>query len=265
MQLNKENYHSIEANKQYMSVSQFKSFLLQYNGCEAKTMAKLNREWEDGDNPAFLLGSYVHAWNEGVLPEFIANNPGLFKKDGTLYAKYAIGDEMINTLKNDEVAMAALEGQKEVIITEELFGMPFKIMIDSYNPEKEAFTDLKTCREINKTYWNELTRERENFIIHWGYDVQVAVYSEIELRYRKGKDYYMPHILAVSKEDPPDKELIMFGRNFIPDLLDQLEVFAPRVYEVWQGKAEPRRCGTCDYCRSTKKLKEAIYYIEVGL
>ena len=265
MQLNKENYHSIETNKEYMSVSQFKSFLPQYNGCEAKAMAKLNGEWEDGDNPVFLLGSYVHAWNEGTLQEFIADTPELYKKDGTLYAKYAIGDDMINTLKDDTVAMTALEGQKETIITAEIFGIPWKVMIDSLSREKEAFTDLKTTRDIYKTYWNEDTRERENFIIHWGYDIQMAIYAEAERTDRKGEDYYIPHIVAVSKEDPPDKELIIMPRQDIIPILNQIEPFIPRVYEVWQGKVEPQRCGKCDFCRSTKKLKEAVHYMEIGL
>lgn len=265
MELNIETYHSLEMNKKYMSVSQFKSLLPEYEGCEAKRMAILNRKWEEPENPAFLLGNYVHAWNSNDLQDFMAETPQLFKKSGGLYAKYAIGDDMINALKNDEVAMAALEGEKEVIITGELFGIPWKIMIDSLNREKETFTDLKTCREIHKLYWNEKTREKENFIIHWGYDIQLAVYAEIERRDRNGERHYMPHILAVSKEDPPDKELIKLPRNEIIGILDEIERHIPRVFEVWKGKRKPRRCGKCDYCRSTKKLTRAIYYFDVGV
>lgn len=265
MKLTRENYHSIEANRKYMSVSQFKDFLPEYGGCEARRMAILNGEWEEPDNPAFLLGSYVHAWNSGELQEFIAKTPQLFKKNGGLYAKYAIGDDMINTLKNDEVAMAALEGEKEIIITEELFGIPWKIMIDSYNSKMETFTDLKTTREINKTYWNPDLRERENFIIHWGYDIQLACYAEIERRNRKDEYHFLPHILAVSKEDPPDKELIKLPRAEIWDILNEIEHHIPRIHEVWKEKEKPKRCGKCDYCRSTKKLKKAVFYLNVGI
>lgn len=266
LKLTKENYHSLEANRDYMSVSQFKSFIPRYGGCEAKAVAKLQGEWEDPENPAFLLGGYVHAWNEEKLPEFAAKTPALFKKDGSgsLYAKYAIGDDMINTLKNDPVAMKALEGEKELIITEELFGMPWKIMIDSYNTETKTFTDLKTAREINKTYYNELIRERENFIVHWGYDWQMAAYAEIERRNRNEDEYYLPHILVVSKEDPPDKELITFGTNFIEPVLDEMETHVERIYPLWKGEIEPVRCGSCDYCRSTKELTEPVFYMEVG-
>ncbi len=99
MILNKYNYFSIEADREYFSVSQFKSF----KQCEAKTIAKLNGEWEEGRNEAFLLGSYVHAWSEGTLEEFKTEHPELFKKDGTLYAKYALGDKMIATLEKDNL------------------------------------------------------------------------------------------------------------------------------------------------------------------
>ena len=268
MQITKDNYFSNEASKEYMGVSLFKSFLPKYGGCEAKTMAKINDEWQEPDNPAFLLGSYVHAWNEGNLQEFISQNPALFKKNGELYAKYAIGDDMINTLKNDPVAMKALEGQKEIIMTGELFGFPWKIMIDSYNPKAGAFTDLKTSREINKTYWNEYTREKENFITHWGYDWQMAVYAEIERQNRDSDEYLNPHILAVSKETPPDKELIVFDEDmdsFVEDTLNLMESDVPRVFEVWKGNTEPRRCGVCKYCRETKKITMPVHYMEVGL
>ena len=93
----------------------------------------------------------------------------------------------------------------------------------------------------------------------------MAIYAEAEGTDRKGEDYYIPHIVAVSKQDPPDKELIIMPRSDITPILNQIEPFIPRVYEVWQGKVKPQRCGKCDYCRSTKKLKEAVHYMEIGL
>ncbi len=53
-----------------MSVSLFKSFLEEYNGCEARTMAVLNGSWEEIKPDSFLVGNYVHAWNQGTLEEF---------------------------------------------------------------------------------------------------------------------------------------------------------------------------------------------------
>lgn len=249
-------------NQKYMGVSQFKGFLPRYGGCEAMAVAKLD-DWAEEPNDAFLLGGYVHAWNSGDLPEFMAENPGLFKKDGSLYAKFAIGDDLINTLRDDPLIEKAREGQKEVIMTGELFGMPWKTMIDIYNPKLKVITDLKTCREIRKTYWNEEMRERLNFILHWGYDWQMAIYAEVERQFRGGEDYFQPHIIAVSKEDPPDKEIIHFGTEFIPDVLAEMEIYAERIKGLWQGEIEPIGCGSCSYCRSKKKLTGTVYYMDI--
>lgn len=251
-------------NRKYMSQSQFKSFLPQYGGCEAKAMAKLTGEYVDPDNDVFLLGGYVHAWNSGDLQDFMVDNPSLFKRDGSLYAKYAIGDLMIEVLRKDPMVEKAREGDKEVIMTGELFDMPWKIMIDIYNPKLGVFTDLKTCREIHRTYWNEDLRERQNFIDYWGHDVQMAVYAEIERQQRSGEGYFAPHVIAVSKENPPDKEIIYFGTDFIKETLDEMKYYAKRVKEVWEGKAKPERCGRCDYCRATKMLTNTVFYKDIG-
>ena len=91
LELNHDNYFSNEADREYFSVSQFKSF----RECEAKTMAKLNGTWVDGENDAFTLGSYVHLWSEGGnLGEFRASHPEMFKKDdSSVSATYDNGGE----------------------------------------------------------------------------------------------------------------------------------------------------------------------------
>src|SRR5690554_5906181 len=243
-----------------MSVSLYKSFLPEYKGCEAKAMAKLNGEWQEPDKDAFLLGSYVHSWNENKMNEFLTKHPEMFKKDGTLYAKYAIGDDMINALKNDPLVQKVREGSKEIIITNELFGIPWKAQIDIYNPEDETLIDLKTTRSLFRRDYNTYTKEYETFIKLYGYDVQMAVYAELERLYRQGDKHFMPHILAVTKENPPDKALINMGTDFIKYVLESIEIKLPHIIDVWQGKVKPERCGRCDYCRATKELKTVKYY-----
>ncbi|WP_085829095.1 PD-(D/E)XK nuclease-like domain-containing protein [Clostridium massiliodielmoense] len=254
MQLNKENYFSLDTDKEYFSVSQFKAF----RQCEAKAMAKLNGEWKEKENEAFLLGSYVHAWSEGTLVEFKQNNPQLFKKDGTLYAKYQLGDKMISTLANDLLVERVREGQKEVIMTAELFGAKWKCMMDIYNPDKKVFADLKTTRELHKKYWNDELRIKQNFIEYYDYLLQMAVYAEIERINRAGEEYFQPHIIAVDKQDPPDKAVIFTGTDFIKDKLLEVETLLPRFIKVKNGKEKPIGCGHCDYCRSIKQLNTIL-------
>lgn len=254
MELNKYNYFSPEADREYFSVSQFKAF----RECEAKTMAKLNGNWADGDKEAFLLGSYVHAWNDETLSEFKMEHPELFKKDGAMLAKYSLGDKMIAALANDLLVEKVREGEKEVIMTAELFGVPWKIMIDIYNPSKSVFADLKTTRELHKKYWNENLKSKQNFIEYYDYLLQMAVYGEV-IRLNTGEtEYYQPHIIAVDKQDPPDKAIIFTGTDFILDKLSEVEALLPRFIKVKSGEEKPIGCGKCDYCRSIKQLDSIL-------
>ena len=105
MLLTSENYYSTEADKEYLSVSQYKNFVgsLGRPGCEAYAMAKLNEEWVENmeDSDALMVGSYVDAHFEGTLDVFKAQHPCMFKKDGSLMAKYIKANEMINRCERD--------------------------------------------------------------------------------------------------------------------------------------------------------------------
>lgn len=260
LEITKDNYFSLEADREYFSVSQYKSF----RECEAKTMAKLNGEWVDPPNDAFTLGSYVHLWNEGGnLGAFRAEHPEMFKKDGGLLAKYKVIDDMIKTLSDDPLIERVREGQKEVIFTGELFGALWKIMIDIYNPANGVFVDLKTIRSIQMKYWNEELRVKQNFVEYYDYLLQMAIYAEIERQNRESEEYLQPHIIAVSKEEIPDKAVILVGTEFIKDKLIDVKNLMPRFIETKEGKREPHRCEQCDYCRSTKKITEIIHYTDL--
>lgn len=255
MILTKENYHSIEANRQYMSVSLFKELAF---GCQAKQMAKLNGNFKEEQADALLIGQAVHSWNEGTYDRFMSEHPEMYKKDGTLYAKYEIIGDLIETLKNDASMLKALEGKKEVILTAEMFGVEWKIMIDSYNEEKGIISDLKTMKSIDDKFWDNKERRYKNFIEHYGYDIQMSVYAEIE-RISKGRENrFNPLLVIVTKENPPDKSLIYFPdeKHFsvIENKLKIIEESIDEVVRVWKGNQEPKRCGKCEYCRKTKQV-----------
>lgn len=259
LQLNHENYFSPEANLQYMSNSQYKDFL----ECEGRAIATLAGDWVEEPKDAFLVGSYVHAWNQGVRGEFISENPGMFKKDGGLKAPFIVADKMIVTLHNDPFAMYVLDGQKEVILTAEMFGCWWKIMIDSYNPEKRRSVDLKTTRSIAGHVWDEELWEKVSFVEKYRYPLQSSIYSEVEriAHGRPEEDWFDFYIVAVSKQDYPDKEVIsMVDADRCRMELSQIKANMPRILEVKAGKVEPMYCGKCDYCRSIKKLNTVIHY-----
>lgn len=263
MKLTKETYFSPEMEAKYLGSSSFKTWDIFGTGCEAKQAAIRDGEWEKQSNDAFLLGSYLHAWSEDRLPEFMTENPSLFKKDGTLYAKYALGDKMIDVLKNDLAVEEMRTGEKEVIMTGEISGVPFKIQVDILNIGKGRFVDLKTTRNIKEKIWNPETKEKENFILHWDYLLQFAIYAEIIRQNLKMNYYLQPYVIAVDKQDCPDHEIIEMGTSFIESKLEEIESKLPHIMDVRNGKLDPVRCDNCDYCRSTKKITKTIHYLDL--
>ncbi|WP_429084542.1 PD-(D/E)XK nuclease-like domain-containing protein [Brassicibacter mesophilus] len=259
LKLDSSNYFSQEANQQYMSVSQYKDFLK----CEARALAKIKGEYKQEESDALLTGKYVHAWNEGTLEQFKKENSALYKKDGGLYAKYQNLDDVIKTIQSDRLMMMALEGQKEVIMTAELFGVPWKIMIDSYNPDKGRFSDLKVVKGLHDKFWSNYHERYVNFIEHYGYTTQIAVYSEIE-KLGTGRDSYLEGLIAaVTKENPPDKAVIGFDTEMIEFELMKIESNLPRILQIKNGEIEPNGCGECEYCKSVKQLSKVIHYSEL--
>lgn len=259
MRLTSKNYFSREADERYMSVSQYKNF----KQCEAMAIAKLTGQYEIKSD-AFLVGNYVHAWNEGTLAQFKEEHPEIISSRGAtkgqLKAPFQIADKMIATLQNDTFINRFLQGQKEIIMTGELFGMEWKIMIDVYNPQEGRFCDLKTVKGIHDTYW--LEGERVSFIEKYGYITQMAVYQAIEEQNRLGVPLE-PYIIAVSKDEVPDKAVIHFDADSLEAELNDVQSRMERIKKVKEGQEMPRACGKCDYCRKTKKLDRAIHYSEL--
>ena len=261
MNLTAENYFSQEADREYLSVSQYKNFIgtIGRPACEAEAMAKLNGEWEMKKNTALMVGSYVDAHFEGTLNLFRAQNPEIFTKQGTLKAEYRKAEDIINRIERDELFMKYMSGEKQVIMTTEMFGSPWKIKIDSYLPGK-AIVDLKVMRELHKA---EYTKDYGymNFIEYWGYDIQAAVYQEVV--YRNTGERLPFFIAAASKEEVPDIELIWIPDDRLREKIIEVESNTPKIMVLKNGEAEPIRCGLCDYCKHTKVLTRPIHFSEL--
>lgn len=261
MILTAENYFSKEADREYLSVSQYKNFMgtIGRPACEAEAMAKLNGEWEMKKTTALMVGSYVDAHFEGTLNLFQAQNPEIFTKQGALKAEYRKAEEIINRIERDDLFMKFMDGEKQVIMTADMFGSPWKIKIDSYLPGK-AIVDLKVMRELHKA---EYTKDYGymNFIEYWGYDLQAAVYQEVV--YQNTGERLPFFIAAASKEEETDIELIWIPDDHLREKLIEVENNTPKIVALKNGEVEPLRCGLCDYCKHTKVLKRPIHFTEL--
>lgn len=245
MILTNENYFSDIANREYFSVSQYK----QFQKCEAAAMAQLKGEWERPKTTALMVGSYVDAWFEGTLQDFREDNPEIFKRDGSLKSDFLQAEEIIAFVQRDPMFMRYMSGRKQIILTRELFGAPWKIKIDSYHNDK--IVDLKVMRSMERIMG-------KSFVEHWGYDLQMAIYAAVE-----GRDI-ATYLAVVTKQDPPDKEIISIPRWRRLELLEEVEKSMPRFIAVKSGEIPPKRCGVCEYCRATKVLTEPIDFDMVG-
>ena len=259
MVLTAENYHSLEANVEFLSVSQFKDFAgcTGKRGCEAYALAKVRGEWKEEPNEAMLIGSYVDAHVEGTLDLFKASHD-CYKKSGKgageLYAWCQKAEQMIQRFERDPVFMGFLTGKKQVILTAELFGAMWKIKID--NLGLDFITDLKTARSLTESSWSHDTG-RISFVEDWGYDIQGAIYPAVVQKVIGGERLPM-YFAAVSKEEYPDINVIQLDNTLIRDALYNVERNTERIVLLKKGEIIPDRCELCNYCRSTKVLSKPV-------
>lgn len=259
MQLTDENYYSKEANQEYMSVSQYKAFAgtMGMSHCEYKAMEELEGRWESEPSTAMLVGSYVDAYMEGTLDKFKEDNPQIFTQKGELRADYKKANIIIERIERDPIFMAAMSGEKQKIMEGELFGIKWKIKMDSYT-EGESIVDLKVVKAVHGKDAFDWVKDYGHtyFALVWGYDIQGAIYQEIV---RQNTGVKLPFYLAcATKQDEPDIELIEITQNYLDYALRTVEQNMPRVLRVKNKEVEPDKCGFCECCRRNKVLTGPI-------
>jgi len=259
MFLTESNYHSLEANKEYLGSSQYKDFCGTWgkSGCEARALAKVNGDWEDATTLPMLIGSYVDSHFEGTLDIFKMKNPEIFKKrTPELKAAFQKAEEIIQRIERDDFFMRFMSGKKQIIMTAELFGAKWKIKMDSYSPD-EWIVDLKVIKNIHEKFWVKDLGYHISFVEYWGYDSQLAIYQAVESAVSK-KEILPVYIAAADKTNYPDIEIIGLEQHRLTESIHDIERNTERIIKIKAGKIKPERCETCDFCKATKVLKEAI-------
>ena len=249
MKLDATNYFSTKANQAYMSVSQFKAF----QACEAAALAEVNGDYKRPTTKALMMGSYVDAVFSGEEDEFKKEHPEIFKKDGKLKAEYVQADKCIARGLLEPMFVDFMSGDPQVIMTGELFGLQWKIKVDSLHNNK--IVDLKLMRNMDRVYKDG---EWKPFIDAWGYDIQGYVYQQI-VKANTGKQ--LPFYLAViTKEEVPDIDIIHIPQWRLNAAGELIKYYAKRYLSIKKGLTKPERCGKCDYCKMTKELKIPTEY-----
>lgn len=245
MTLTSSNYYTPEANREYWSVSLFKAF----DKCEASGLAQVRGQYERELTDSLLIGSYVDAYFSYELDKFIkVHGDKMFKKNGELYAKFEHASEIIDKVEEQPLMMEYLKGDKQVIMTADLFDVPWKIKMDVFNGER--IVDLKCVKDFEPIYKDG--SGKVSWIEYWGYDIQGAIYQKVvEQNTGKKLPFY---IVAVTKEKIPDVAVIEIPQHVLDTALKIVEAKIDRFDLVKMGEIEPERCGKCEYCKTTKVL-----------
>lgn len=246
MTLTSSNYYGIEANRDYWSVSQYKAF----DHCEAAGLAMVNGQYEREETTALLVGSFVDEFFTGDINTFIADHPQILKKDGTLKADYLRAETMIERVQQSELMLDYLKGEHQVIMSAELFDVPWKIKIDVHGGNR--IVDLKTVKDFNEIYQTGFGYR--SWIEYWGYDIQGAIYQRVEQLYSGRTDPLPFYIVAVTKEVVPDIAVIHLPQNILNAALKVVESKIDRFDLVKHGELPPARCERCDWCKISKVL-----------
>ena len=254
--LTNTNYHTTQANKDYWSVSLFKAF----DKCEACGLAMVRGEYEHEKTTSLMVGSYVDAYVADEYMEFVEEHPEIFNsRTGELKADYRKADELIRTIENQPLMVDYLTGQKQVIMSAELFDVPWKIKIDVHGGNR--IVDLKVVKDFEPMYKEGFGRV--SWVEYWGYDIQGAVYQRIEQLY-SGRTEPLPfYLVAVTKEKIPNFDVIQIPQHYLDTALKVVESKIDRFDLIKSGDIEPVRCEKCDYCKLTKRLTTpSVFEIE---
>lgn len=244
MKLTKRNYFSKKANKEFMSVSQFKAF----EKCQNSALAEINGKFKQEKTTALLVGSYVDSYFEGTLEAFKKQNPEIFKKDGTLKAEYIQANQIIDRIERDKLFMQYISGESQVIMTGNIAGVAVKIKTDFLHPDK--IVDMKIMKDFENVYVEE--KGIVPWFDAWGYDLQGAVYQEVV---RQNTGMRLPfYLAAATKEKTTDIDIVHIGQNQLDFALERFIATVPHYDAIKNGVVAPDRCELCEYCKISKVL-----------
>ncbi len=285
MKVTTNNYYSDKANLEYMSVSQYKDF----SKCEACAMAKLQGAYERPKSSALFLGSFVDELLTGTKRSqirFIVDNfenifqkssrylkiperdrldfvrgefADLFKAENAKpYAEIVQALETVERIRKQPLMMEQLRGKHQKILTGVIAGVPFKIKMDAYHPDK-MIVDFKYMASLRSP------NMFEPMVKYWGYDIQGAVYQEIVYQ-NTGKR--LPFYLDIAtKEKPAHLAIAEIKQYDLDEALENVIKNAPRYQAIKNGEIMPERCEdyNCDYCTETAIIDEPMDSNFLGL
>lgn len=254
MELNHNNYFSIEMDKKYFSVSQYKSF----KNCSLKAFHDL--EVPDATSKeAFLQGKLFEELVAGDPKLFMAQHPEMISSRGSttgqLKAEFQKVVKVAEKFNSQEFFKNIINRcEKQVILTGVINDVPVKCCLDLFDRETFSIYDIKCMKDFNEQ-WSKEEKRYIPWYYAWGYVLQLAVYREIV----KQNFHIEPKeiaLLAATKEEVPDIQAIKFSTDLLDLELEEFEKNIRYYNDIKTGIAPAIGCGICSYCKTIKEINK---------
>lgn len=254
LQLTPETYFSIEADREYMSVSQYKNF----KTCEAKALHDLEIP-DETYKESFLQGSLFEALVAGNSQLFIAQHPEMISSRGStagqLKSEFQRVVKAAEKFNSQEFFRDIIEKcEKQVILTGEICGVPVKCCLDLFDRKTFSIYDIKCMKDFNEQ-WNKEEKRYIPWYYAWGYVLQLAVYRLI-VKQNFNSEPKEVALLAASKEETPDIQALKFDEYLLGLELEEFKNNIKHYDNLKKGIEKPIACGHCEYCKTMKEIHE---------
>lgn len=254
LQLTPESYFSVEADREYMSVSQYKNF----RTCEAKALHDLEVP-DETYKESFLQGSLFEALVAGDPKLFIAQHPEMISSRGStvgqLKSEFQRVVKAAEKFNSQEFFKNIINKcDKQVILTGVINDVPVKCCLDLFDRETNSIYDIKCMKDFNEQ-WSKEEKRYIPWYYAWGYVLQLAVYREIVKQNFKEEPKEIA-LLAATKEEVPDIQAIKFSTDLLDLELEEFEKNIRYYNDIKTGIAPAISCGICSYCKTIKEINK---------
>lgn len=238
------NYHSPEARALWLSSSDVKKAMR----CEAAWAAG---EREDEDKNAFVFGHLFEALVTGE--EY--DNPLVYSSKGPtkgqVKAEYKPAYDMAKAVRRSSMLAEIIDrSRKQVIMTGEIGGLPFRMMCDLLDVDGSIY-DIKSARSFAPQYDDGHAAYRDWWAI-WEYPVQLWIYREIA----RQNGLTVPRVgLIAAAKDNADVQALTFSRETMEAAEADARYTIERMAAIRRGDT-PEPCGHCRWCVGQKIITE---------
>lgn len=254
MLLDKNSYFSIEADREYMSVSQYKNF----RTCEAKALHDLEIP-DETYKESFLQGSLFEALVAGDSKLFMAQHPEMISTRGSTagqlkseFQRVVKAAEKFNSQEFFKNIISRCE--KQVILTGVINDVPVKCCLDLFDRETNSIYDIKCMKDFNEQ-WSKEDKKYIPWYYAWGYVLQLAVYRLI-VKQNFNREPKEIGLLAASKEEIPDIQALKFDDSLLGLELTEFKNNIKHYDNLKKGLEKPIACGVCQFCKQNKTIKD---------